>query len=213
MLKLISILAFILSQTTWAQVSVQPYGRVTVFTKPKGALLAMDGILIGKTPCTIDSVKPGKHALQFEKNGYAKNVLNLMLKPEDHFAASVFLEKNYEKDHTVSSDTAETPTSEASRDMSDAMALEPPEVVKHAEPNYPIECKKNGIEGKTFMCLLVDTSGYIIRMEVGKSSGNILLDNVSIEASKDVVFKPAKYNGKPIRTWVMYPFTFSLKVR
>ncbi|MDI6739182.1 MAG: energy transducer TonB [Candidatus Edwardsbacteria bacterium] len=86
-----------------------------------------------------------------------------------------------------------------------------PEPVRMPQPVYPEIAKKVGISGKVYVQMLIDIDGRVIRADIAKSSGNVTLDEAAVEAAKQWLFTPAiAPGGKPVRVWVMQPFTFKL---
>lgn len=87
-----------------------------------------------------------------------------------------------------------------------------PELVKSVVPNYPPICIATQIEGRVFLNLLLDYDGHVLKAEIAKSSGNQALDEAAENAAEQLVFSPAiSSTGQPVRVWLAYPFTFSLK--
>jgi len=87
----------------------------------------------------------------------------------------------------------------------------PPTPVKLVEPEYPDICRKAGVEGKVFVQLLLDLDGHVMDARVAKSSGNAALDEAALVAGKQSLFTPAKQRDKPVRVWVIYPYSFQLR--
>ncbi len=85
----------------------------------------------------------------------------------------------------------------------------PPHPISLAEPVYPLEARRSGVEGEVFVKLLIDTTGKVIDARIVKSGGE-LLDRASLEAAYKTTFKPALREGKPVRVWIGYPFKYSL---
>lgn len=59
-------------------------------------------------------------------------------------------------------------------------------------PEYPEIAKKAGIEGKTVVKMLVDTTGSVIAVEIIKSSGNQLLDESAVKSASGSKFTPGR---------------------
>lgn len=85
-----------------------------------------------------------------------------------------------------------------------------PEVKESVQPVYPEEAKKNKIEGKVFVKVLVDKNGNAKKTVILKSE-NEILNNAAMEAAKKSTFTPAMQKGKPIAVWVVLPYKFTLK--
>jgi hypothetical protein len=45
-------------------------GSVRVTTKPAGAMVMLDGKLVGKSPMTVRNVAPGRHSMEFRRQGH-----------------------------------------------------------------------------------------------------------------------------------------------
>lgn len=85
-----------------------------------------------------------------------------------------------------------------------------PVLVKSAMPTYPELAKRAGIEGVTFVKMLVDIDGSVMEVEISKSSGSGLLDQAAVTAARHHIFSPAKQRDRLVRVWVSRKFTFRL---
>ena len=82
------------------------------------------------------------------------------------------------------------------------------EEVRLATP-YPETAKKFRIEGIVYLKLLIDRWGIVKRVELVESLDPIL-DEVAIEMVKQLRFRPAEIENKPVAVWLSFPFKFSL---
>ena len=77
--------------------------------------------------------------------------------------------------------------------------------------NYPSSARDNNIEGRVIVTFVVNETGAINAIEIGRSSGNSALDN---EAKRVVgsmpAWKPGKNNGKEVKVQFSLPITFKL---
>ncbi len=87
-----------------------------------------------------------------------------------------------------------------------------PEFKSGEKPSYPEEAKKNGIEGKVFMKVLVDKEGLPKKAIVIKSD-NAIFNQSATEAAMKSKFSPALQNGKPIAVWIVLPYKFALEMK
>ncbi len=85
-----------------------------------------------------------------------------------------------------------------------------PKMVKSTSPEYPQTAKKKGIEGDVWVKSLIDKTGKVVKAEVGKSSGNTLLDKSALEAAFKFKYLPGIQDDKPVACWVSYKVTFKL---
>lgn len=84
-----------------------------------------------------------------------------------------------------------------------------PEVKKRVNPVYPPEALGNGVEGKVWLKVLVDTAGRPAEIEILKSE-NEYFDQASITAARQWVFTPAMKDKKPVAVWITLPFMYKL---
>lgn len=85
-----------------------------------------------------------------------------------------------------------------------------PQIVKRVIPEYPDLALRAGIEGRVWVKILVGKDGIPQKAVVVKSTTEIFND-VAIKAAMQFVFTPAVMNNGPVRVWVSFPFTFTLK--
>ncbi|MCK9425011.1 MAG: energy transducer TonB [Ignavibacteriaceae bacterium] len=84
-----------------------------------------------------------------------------------------------------------------------------PDMVNQINPVYPEEAKKNGIEGRVFVKVLIGKKGEPKRVVVIKSDNDIF-NQSAIEAAMKYTFTPALKGGNPVAVWVVMPFKFEL---
>ena len=86
-----------------------------------------------------------------------------------------------------------------------------PEVISASPLRYPDELRERGIEGQVVFRAMVDTLGHV---EPGSitvvSSTNPGFVPVAKATLLKTVFRPARLNGRAIRTSVVIPFNFTL---
>jgi len=87
-----------------------------------------------------------------------------------------------------------------------------PELIHHEQPIYPEEAKKNNIEGKAYVKVLVDKEGTPQKAVVIKSD-NELFNQPAIDATMKSKFTPALLNKEPIAVWVVLPYRFALEAK
>lgn len=74
---------------------------------------------------------------------------------------------------------------------------------------YPESARYSGIEGEVLVKLIVDSNGYVSKINVIKSLSKDC-DSVVVETIKNIKFKPAKRNGHTVKTEVIVPIVFKL---
>ena len=85
-----------------------------------------------------------------------------------------------------------------------------PVVEKRVMPKYPDAAKKDHLQGKVYLSVLVDAKGRVEKVEVLKTDAQIF-NEAAIASAKEWMFKPALKNGEPVPTWVTVPFQFKLE--
>lgn len=77
-------------------------------------------------------------------------------------------------------------------------------------PPYPLIARKRGFEGNLILKVYVNKTGYVDRINLKKSSGFKILDNISIETISKWYFTPAKQNGNNVKDKLEIPIKFVL---
>jgi len=75
---------------------------------------------------------------------------------------------------------------------------------------YPEEAKKNKIEGKVIVKVLLDEKGNVVKTEIEKKA-HPLLDKAASDAVIKTKFIPGKTEGKAVKCELMIPVMFKLK--
>jgi TonB family protein len=100
------------------------------------------------------------------------------------------------------------PDQEIVQDSSTQRYDVPPKLLNGIQGDYPAEAKSEGICGKVYLRILISKTGCVDQALVIKGIPG--LDKAAIEAVKKLKFKPAKYLGKPVATWINLPIPFEL---
>lgn len=75
-------------------------------------------------------------------------------------------------------------------------------------PTYPEKARKERIEGKMSLKLLVNVDGSV--SDVNVLEGPEIFHQAAIDAISQSRFKPAEHNGKVVPVWMVMPIEFSL---
>ena len=103
-------------------------------------------------------------------------------------------------------------TSESDTDTRQNVAIEtydPPEPLDKETPRYPLDARRDGIEGWVTLHYMVSPSGSPYEIEVVDSSGNKSLEREAKRAAKKYQYEPARLNGLPIDAGASTRITFS----
>jgi TonB family protein len=87
-----------------------------------------------------------------------------------------------------------------------------PTITFRVDPEYPKEALQEGIEGRVWIRMSIDTTGRPHIVEVLKSS-NVIFNLPTVTAAKQFRFKPASKDGKRVPVWVTIPFKYSVGSR
>ena len=94
----------------------------------------------------------------------------------------------------------------------DVLAYDEVEVKPHpidiVTPVYPEKARKERIEGKMSLKLLVNVDGSVSDVRV--LEGPEVFHQAAIDAISQSQFKPAEHNGKVVPVWIVMPIEFSL---
>lgn len=78
-------------------------------------------------------------------------------------------------------------------------------------PKYPRLARRRGLQGMVVLDVLVNTSGWVEELQVGRSTGYGLLDKAAIKAVRNWQFKVGTVGGIPQQMWVKVPVRFRLQ--
>ncbi|MDH7604939.1 MAG: energy transducer TonB [Melioribacter sp.] len=95
-------------------------------------------------------------------------------------------------------------------EKSTATGFEPPTLVKQPRLYYPKTAQENAIWGNTKLILSINKDGIVDDVYIVKSSGHDILDSTAINYCKNLLFKPAKRNGKPVNSKIEWVIKFNI---
>ena len=75
---------------------------------------------------------------------------------------------------------------------------------------YPVECEKQGVQGRVILRIVIDKDGSVTDVEVAKSVHPLLDAEAVRVASSMPRWQPATKDGQPVRIRYTLPITFSL---
>ncbi|MBI5473241.1 MAG: TonB family protein [Ignavibacteriae bacterium] len=84
-----------------------------------------------------------------------------------------------------------------------------PTLTSRANPVYPEEAVRTGVEGTVWVKIWVSAHGEAKQVVVLKST-NALFNESAIDAARKFAFTPAYIKEKPVDCWVSVPFKFKL---
>jgi TonB family protein len=85
----------------------------------------------------------------------------------------------------------------------------PGKALKRAQPKYPKDAKKAGIQGVVTVKITVDEKGRVIQADA--VSGNQLLRGAAEKAALKFKFEPTLLYGQPVKVSGVISFNFSLQ--
>jgi len=87
---------------------------------------------------------------------------------------------------------------------------EVPAALRSVPPQYPFGAKRRHVEGEVVVRMLVTSRGDPSRLSIHKSDPPGVFDKAALSAAKRWKFRPGRYKGKAVDTWVLLPFKFEL---
>ncbi|MGC8579335.1 MAG: energy transducer TonB [bacterium] len=85
----------------------------------------------------------------------------------------------------------------------------PPALITFKNPVYPVEARKQGIEGVVVLKVLISPDGRIRDVKILKSIP--IFDESAVQAVKQWRFTPITSHGNPVYVWMIIPIRFQLK--
>ena len=103
---------------------------------------------------------------------------------------------------------AEKPKAVEKPDFMNIGALTNMDAVRFVMPTYSSMARQTRLEGKVTVAVELDVEGYVVSAEA--TSGHATLRQDAEEAAKKAKFKPAMFNGEPIKAKGTITFNFTL---
>ena len=88
---------------------------------------------------------------------------------------------------------------------SDTFAL-----IRAVEPVYPMDARRDGIEGMVTVEMLVDENGFVAEANVLSLMGPDSFADAAIYAVRQFLFEPPTENGQPTQIWVRLRIKFRI---
>ncbi len=86
-----------------------------------------------------------------------------------------------------------------------------PMVRERAPLSYPAEAKARGIKGFVTMRLLINMKGRVEKVRVEEAAPSGVFDQVAIDSVKRWLYRPAEYQGEPVRVWAQQTIRFAFE--
>lgn len=85
-----------------------------------------------------------------------------------------------------------------------------PSIAYAPEPEYPAEARRDHLEGRAVVSVLVGEDGSVESCSIEQSTGYASLDQAALAAVSRWRFQPARRGEQAIEKWVLLPVSFSL---
>lgn len=89
--------------------------------------------------------------------------------------------------------------------------LNPREVARALEREYPAHLRDSGIGGTTELLIHIDTEGRMTEARIGKGSGYDALDRAALRVAEAMRFRPAMNRDTKVAVWIRQPVTFTVR--
>jgi TonB family protein len=91
-------------------------------------------------------------------------------------------------------------------------AVTPPKLSKFAQAAYPAEAQAKGVEAEVVLALDIDAQGKVSAAEVVEPAGHGF-DEAARAAALQFEFEPARRNGRPVKSRILYRYAFRFETR
>lgn len=85
-----------------------------------------------------------------------------------------------------------------------------PQILKKVEPAYPAAARRLGICGRVVVKFLVEPDGSVAKLSIVEAHPRGFFERPTLEAVGKWRFKPGRYRGNAVATWVILPVEFRL---
>ena len=85
-----------------------------------------------------------------------------------------------------------------------------PRYLHNPAPDYPLEARRMGMQGRVVLHVEILQSGDVGRIEIRQSSGHDMLNQAAITAATVWRFEPRRISGAPITTWTDVSISFMM---
>jgi periplasmic protein TonB len=79
------------------------------------------------------------------------------------------------------------------------------------KPSYPVMARRQGLQGRVLLRVLVSAAGRPEKVELKQTSGSNALDRSALDAVSQWRFVPARQGEKAVDAWIVVPIIFTLK--
>jgi len=118
--------------------------------------------------------------------------------------------EQFKADDIISEDSLIGDVDKSNMVMTDDTVDSPPKPVERTPIEYPKKARRKGITGYVVLNLLLDQTGRVQKVKVLESKPAGVFDDVAIASVKSWKFKPAEYQGKPVKVWAKQKIRFEL---
>ncbi len=110
----------------------------------------------------------------------------------------------------VSPVPVETPPPEPEPMLTEPMLISAPRFRHRPPPAYPLQARRDELEGIVRLKLLIDPSGAVASAIVVRSSGHRVLDQAALTAAHQWRLDPERHQGTPVPAWAEVDVPFRL---
>jgi protein TonB len=95
--------------------------------------------------------------------------------------------------------------------MTESTVDVPPVPSRRTAPSYPARARRDGVEGEVRLSLLIDAGGRVTQARVLDARPPGVFDDAALAAVRSWQFQPARYKGRPVKTWAQQRVAFQLR--
>lgn len=82
---------------------------------------------------------------------------------------------------------------------------------RRVAPTHPPRARRDGVEGEVKLNLLVDAGGRVAQVVVLDATPSGIFEEAAVAAVRQWQFQPARYKGRPVKTWIQQRVAFKLR--
>jgi eukaryotic-like serine/threonine-protein kinase len=176
--------------------SLQPVeAKGAITSEPSGAVVALDGHAVGRTPLDSLRLTPGPHELRLEAAGYRPWRQRI----EATAGQPVALEARLVPQPAEKREPEPTPPPLKEGDLVEVSAdVTPPRKISGESAAYPRKAERSHMQGLVVVDMIVTENGTPTDLRILESAGEVL-DQAVLEAVKAWRFEPATKQGIKVK--------------
>ncbi|MCI0416316.1 TonB family protein [bacterium] len=182
-------------------------GTLIVESEPAGAFIVLANRVLGVTPKSFTR-KPGNYSITLKKDGYQDYTGSITVAQDKKVTFKGTLAEIPKPVPVVEVPKPKPPEVTRGQLVTLGPDVVPPKPTKKVYAKYPDAAKARKLEGTVRLNVLIDETGRVLDIKVGKSSGHTMLDEAVVKAYREWQFAPATKQNVPVKVWITVAMSF-----